>query len=573
MANIEPIRDLLRTNSISRYLTYQARNGYVAAFRDLLYDLGFSRELGGDNNRNNNIYSDDLVNAIGSFAQRNRLNVNGRFVSPFLGATMVERHESLAQLKLLENAVVSGRYTQIFDLVAQNGQNSQALKELLEMTGVTGLTPQETLRNYAQRRNIRNVDGSQLTETVALQLLNDVYTLYGDGLQKINPNIRPNPGQPNPNFPPNQPSNPVNNPGNNNNNNPGNNSGNNSNFSGNRPNAGQPLNINDLGTTIVITDGVKQIQFRKHVPVGVSTPGFNSTINFVEQNKNRLMDLDLTPSALQVIEAISKNEGRLDAINSYDAGFLSIGIYQWTLGRAERAGELPAILKKLKTQFPATFNRHFPALGLDLSNETNTTYGHLILNGAPVNSGPAKDQFRDPVWGYYFWRALQEPDFQTVQVEHALDRLKNFYWKNYPQIFGNSLSQIITSAFGVALLLDNHVNRPSWVANCVGLAMQQTGMTNPSLMGDQDERNLIQAYLNVRETYTDGSGTAAMTKSRIRANSIYEEARAGRLSEVRGSFQFSNRAVAMFSGRNEKTVATPVDYDVRMFPDMENERQ
>ena len=72
---------------------------------------------------------------------------------------------------------------------------------------------------------------------------------------------------------------------------------------------------------------------------------------------------------------------------------------------------------------------------------------------------------------YRFWRAAQEPDVQAVQIEHAISRLKNFYWKESNSVMGYSLNKVITSSYGVALLLDNHVNRPSWVAKCVEQAM------------------------------------------------------------------------------------------------------
>ena len=564
MANIEAIRDLLRTNSISKFLNVNARNQYVLAFRDLLNELGFSPELNSNPNAATDFFGNEVVNAVVSFARRNRLDSTGMAVTPFLGATMVERHDSLTGLKTLEGAIANGQYAQ-FNLQNPNDRNNITLRSLLDTLGITGTTTQDALRNYAQRRGL-SADGYQLTETLAKAVLSDLYLLYGDGLRKVAITVP-------------DPSNPWANTGNNGGTNTGNTGGSNTGNTGNTGGANNPvistgLQIDDRGGTIVVSDGSRQIQFRKHQPIGVSTPGFNGLVNFVEQNKERLIELDLTYSALQVMEAIAKNEGKMDAINSYDRGILSIGTYQWTLGRDDKAGEMPALLKKFRDQFPESFRRHFTPIGLDVSADTNTTYGFLTLNGAPVNSIPAKEQFRDPAWGFRFWRALQEPDFQAVQVEHALDRLKNFYWKPSYAVFGNLLNTVITSAYGVALLLDNHVNRPAWIKPCVELAMQQTGLTNPSQFTDQNERDLIQAYLNVRHTYTDGS-IAAMSKSLIRAQSIYAEVQAGKLSEARGSFQLSNRAVMAYDTRSsaDKSALPPVFYEPTEFPDMVNERE
>lgn len=562
MANVEAIRDLLRTNSISKFLSVNARNNYVVAFREMLNELGFSNELKMSSIGSSDYFGDEVVNAVVSFARRNKLDSTGLAVTPFLGATMVERHETLPGVKTLEGAIANGQYAQ-FNLQNTADRNNIVLRSLLQTLGITGTTTQDALRNFALRKGLSS-DGYQLTESLAKALLADLYQLYGDGLSKLSINpVTTNP-----------PWTGTGNTGNTNGGytNPGTTGG-----TGvppvTNPAIGNNLQMDDRGGTIVISDGSRQIQFRKHQPQGVSTPGFNSLVTFVEQNKERLVELDLTYSALQVMESIAKNEGRMDAINSYDRGILSIGTYQWTLGRDDKAGELPALLKKFRDQFPDSFRRHFAPLGIDISQDTNTTYGFLTLNNYPVNSIQAKEQFRDPAWGFRFWRALQEPDFQAVQVEHALDRLKNFYWKPSYAVFGNLLSTVITSAYGVALLLDNHVNRPAWIKPCVELAMQQTGLSNPSTFSDQNERDLIQAYLNVRHTYTDGSITP-MSKSLIRAQAIYADVAAGKLSEKRGSFQLSNKAVAAYDNRSmDKSAVPPVFYEPGEFPDMENERE
>ncbi len=563
MANVEAIRDLLRTNSISKFLSVNARNTYVVAFREMLNELGFSNELKMSSIGSSDFFGNEVVNAVVSFARRNKLDSTGMTVTPFLGATMVERHETLPGVKTLEGAIANGQYAQ-FNLQNTADRNNIVLRSLLQTLGITGTTTQDALRNFALRKGLSS-DGYQLTESLAKALLADLYQLYGDGLSKLSIN----PGTTNP------PWTGTGNTGNTNGGytNPGTTGG-----TGvppvTNPAIGNNLQMDDRGGTIVISDGSRQIQFRKHQPLGVSTPGFNSLVTFVEQNKDRLVELDLTYEALQVMESIAKNEGRMDAINSYDRGILSIGTYQWTLGRDDKDGELPALLKKFRDQFPDSFRRHFAPLGIDVSQDTNTTYGFLTLNGLAVNSPQVKEQFRDPAWGFRFWRALQEPDFQAVQVEHALDRLKNFYWKPSYAVFGNLLSTVITSAYGVALLLDNHVNRPAWIKPCVELAMQQTGLSNPSTFNDQNERDLIQAYLNVRHTYTDGSITP-MSKSLIRAQAIYADVAAGKLSEKRGSFQLSNKAVAAYDTFRgaDKSALPPVFYEPGEFPDMENERE
>ena len=42
--------------------------------------------------------------------------------------------------------------------------------------------------------------------------------------------------------------------------------------------------------------------------------------------------LNLAPSLMRVLRAVSRNEGRLEAVNSWDTAFLSFGMFQWTAG-------------------------------------------------------------------------------------------------------------------------------------------------------------------------------------------------------------------------------------------------
>jgi peptidoglycan hydrolase-like protein with peptidoglycan-binding domain len=547
MINTEPILNLLRTNSISKFLLLRARNEYVKNLRELLNELGFSKELDWRRLGPIEAYNEETVAAVRSFSQRNRLDADGLVISPFQAITMLERYRIVEGVKLLQRSINNRSLSTDFDLVDSNNFGVKQLVLILDMLNIKEPTLQANLSDYARRKGL-NSDGRQLNEPLARALLADISQFFGDDFQPQTYNNGSNNG--------NGTGNPVDPPY-------------------NRPPISQPqplpakdIQVVDQGANLLVTDGVQQVQFRKFQPTGVATGGFQLVTNFVNQNQDQLMDLDLTPSALQVIEAVSKNEGRLDAINTYDKGFLSVGVYQWTLGRDDRGGELPALLKKHKATFPSAFNSFFSNFGIDVSDDTNTTYGFLTYNGQPINSPTLKDQFRDPAWAYRFWRAAQDISFQSVEVEHALSRLKNFYWKDNFAVLGSKLNLVITSAYGVALLLDNHVNRPAWVKGCVEQAMVQTNLTNPQYWTDREEQNVLAAYLNIRETYTDGT-YAPMSKSRQRADAIYQEVLAGRISDKRGSFQASNTMVRSYDSRSsgDKTVIPPPFYAQQDFPD------
>ena len=68
-----------------------------------------------------------------------------------------------------------------------------------------------------------------------------------------------------------------------------------------------------------------------------------------------LRALGVTTSEVNLMIAVAENEGRLDAINTWDNAFLSFGMFQWTLGTGGNQGELPALLRRLQNEDPAAF--------------------------------------------------------------------------------------------------------------------------------------------------------------------------------------------------------------------------
>ena len=61
--------------------------------------------------------------------------------------------------------------------------------------------------------------------------------------------------------------------------------------------------------------------------IGGQKPG-----DFIRDNREQLLGLGLSDSGVNTIAAVSANEGRLDAVNTWDKCFLSFGMFQWTLG-------------------------------------------------------------------------------------------------------------------------------------------------------------------------------------------------------------------------------------------------
>jgi hypothetical protein len=319
---------------------------------------------------------------------------------------------------------------------------------------------------------------------------------------------------------------------------------------------------------ISINDGQIQLVLTKKDP-GVYWIG-NEEVGIFLQRYPAEVNPEISKICLQVINQVARNEGKLDAINTYDNAFLSVGIFQWTLGTSTNAGELPALLKKVKVKYPEKYATWFTPLGIDIAEETDGTTGFITLQGERIASLEQKEMFRRPFWAFHFWKVLMQPEFQAIQIEHAHDRFKNFYFKPEPKGLPYPLYQIITSSYGVALLLDMHVNRPGWVNPCIGLALaENANYASPEHWGTQEESQIIDSYLRIRATYSDGR-YAPMTSADDRANKIGLAKQNGLLSRERGSFEYlSNQWEGFGMKGNHKMITPPPGYKPEDYPDIE----
>ncbi|MBV9211614.1 MAG: hypothetical protein JOZ52_13330, partial [Acidobacteria bacterium] len=123
---------------------------------------------------------------------------------------------------------------------------------------------------------------------------------------------------------------------------------------------------------------------------------------------------------------------------------------------------------------------------------------------------------------------------RQVEIEHAASRIDLFYRDASHRIKGLFVADFISSEAGVAMLLDEHVNRPGNVPTTLAGAVNQfitaSGKSNPQTWTTQDERTVLNIYIQRRNR-------TSMTDSQNRANSILQAVSAGLASAARGSFQ------------------------------------
>ena len=240
-------------------------------------------------------------------------------------------------------------------------------------------------------------------------------------------------------------------------------------------------------------------------------------------------------SKLRVVQAVSLNEGNLEAINSYDNCFMSFGLFQWTAGPAQDAGELAGLLDRIKQRDAAKFHEYFGSFGLDavITHPGKLTIGFLSLRDTRLDSPESKAPLRAAEWAYRFWRAAHDDTVRICQIDLAVARIDAFYDDAITLPGGGTtrnINQYITSELGVSLLLDEHVNRPGHVPDTLknGITdyVKGTRRADPFVWTDDDEKKVIQAYIRIR------NGTN-MTDSQKRADKITQS---GQVSAQRGSF-------------------------------------
>lgn len=239
----------------------------------------------------------------------------------------------------------------------------------------------------------------------------------------------------------------------------------------------------------------------------------------------------LSPSVLRTVAAVMANEGKLEAVNSYDNAFLSFGIMQWTAGAGSDPGELAALLARLQAMDGQVFADCFGRYGLGVDVVPGSTTGRLVLDGRPMTSAAQKAVLRGPEWAYRFWRAGHDPVVRHCQIVHAGKRLDAFSGK---VIHGHPLRAWASSELGMAMLLDQHVNRPGHVPKTLdtalgGLLAAGAVPADPAQWSDADEDRLIDRYVELR-------AATSMTHSTRRAARLDDLAHAGKLSAARGSF-------------------------------------
>lgn len=512
MTYVDTIQGLIDSGKIESVLKRGSRNKKeVQALQTILHELGFDKELNWERWGADGGYGGGTVNAVKSFAEKNGLSGTGQNVTKEIGKSVLARFDIVDDLKVLNRAIEKDKLDSIrrgargtLEIVAiQTLLNALGYGEELGWAkygadGQYGGGTSRALKAFANKKGIK-ADGNSLTKPLAEAIRTELANYFGgtwdDDKEEEKAEAE-------------------------------------SVVSSMGELELRSAVVNKRARIFVSEKGKNEVRFNKFKK-GVYFYGQQKAIDFMNANKQSLSKLGLTESVINVMIAVSENEGNLDAINTWDNSYMTFGMFQWTIGAGTAKGELPALLKKIKQQDKAVFDKYYGQYGLDIV-DTDDVYGYLTLNGAKVDTVAEKEKIRTVECAYRFWRSGQDPTVMSIEIQHAQSRLGSFYKSDRFKVGEHYLADLLTSEYAVGLILDNHVNRPGYLKACVEMAMGEVKLGDPKSWTTDDEMKLVNAYLKVRETY----GKYPMTHADKRAAVTKKYLDKGIISAERHSFQY-----------------------------------
>jgi hypothetical protein len=167
-------------------------------------------------------------------------------------------------------------------------------------------------------------------------------------------------------------------------------------------------------------------------------------------------------SEAKVMKAVSILEGGFDSVNTYDTGFVSVGLIQFAC-LSKGAGSLGMVLLREKTNDPKAFEEDFHRFGLDVTGDSQLVA--LGIDDGQVYTGTAAAHqiIDDKRLVSVFQHAGQKSRaFRVAQLQIAKEQYYPCNDMVTVNLNGQTLtakvSDIIRSEAGMATLMDRKVN-------------------------------------------------------------------------------------------------------------------
>ncbi len=231
----------------------------------------------------------------------------------------------------------------------------------------------------------------------------------------------------------------------------------------------------------------------------------------------------LSRQLAEALEFVSKNEGKFDAINSYDKAAFSFGFIQFA--GATGGGTFPNMMALIKDRNPSLYEEAFGRFGVDVEyTYKNDKYEPATMvvftpDGKRYVGTDAEKYIRaDKVLHGVFVRAGQNIEVAKLQVLSAVQeyvkpalRARISLNANGVSVNREPITDFINSAGGITVLIDLAVNQGLTgalriFAPAIEQVAKQTGITSLAALKNIDEKRVIQTIV--------ANATDARVKSR-----------------------------------------------------------
>ena len=252
---------------------------------------------------------------------------------------------------------------------------------------------------------------------------------------------------------------------------------------------------------------------------------------------NLLATGEITENEKAILIAMSDNEGKMDAIQSYDSEVVTAGAMQKTFkdgASLEGKGELSAQLAKLRDEHPELYSNHMLSCGWSVEGNSSSAityyFDALLTNGNKVTGRALKKLLREgcdastfnhvinskPLAGLL--KVISLPEFLDIQVLDFIERLHSA--ESHTVTPSNiKIRDYIKSDFGRAVVLDHSVNRPGYVKDNFKAALNNFHIKNPNVsLNPHDWAELHETY--EKKLLEEYKLTRNMTDSINRYNSL-----------------------------------------------------
>lgn len=228
---------------------------------------------------------------------------------------------------------------------------------------------------------------------------------------------------------------------------------------------GYRVTFPNFGTTFTYEDHVntRPTYAYYRFPEGVQSGGMQVKTMPASTLDALMKKAGVTGSAMRVMKAVSLLEGGFDSINTYDTGFLSVGLIQFATLK-DGAGSLGEVMRTFKAAAPQEFRKIFHNYGIDVME--NGAIVAVNLKSGKESSGAAgvAEIIRDPRLAAVFQNAGQKSDaFKIAQLQVAMSRYFPANERVTILLTGGNVAsatvdQIFRTEAGMATLMDRKVN-------------------------------------------------------------------------------------------------------------------